>query len=165
MARVLPGPRWPGHPKPVYKQVGNIDMQLSPIPRFDLIRKGDYLYYFVQTTRGCPFACEFCDIIITDGRVPRLKSIPQVLKEIETIAALGGKYVSFSDANLIGNQKFAEQLLEALGEFGRKNELPDPVLGRDDHHGRGAAAAPRAPARGQLHRASSSGSSRRASTA
>jgi radical SAM superfamily enzyme YgiQ (UPF0313 family) len=113
-----------GTPKPVYKQVGNIDMRLSPVPRFDLIRKGDYLYYFVQTTRGCPFACEFCDIIITDGRIPRLKSIPQVLKEIETIAALGGKYVSFSDANLIGNQKFAEQLLEALGDFSRKNGYP-----------------------------------------
>jgi radical SAM superfamily enzyme YgiQ (UPF0313 family) len=113
-----------GAPKPVYKQLGNIDMRLSPVPRFDLIRKGDYLYYFVQTTRGCPFACEFCDIIITDGRVPRLKSIPQVLKEIETVAALGGKYVSFSDANLIGNQKFAEQLLEALGEFSRKNNYP-----------------------------------------
>lgn len=111
-------------PKPVYKQVGNIDMQKSPIPRFDLIRKGDYLYYFIQTTRGCPFACEFCDIIVTDGRVPRLKSIPQVLQEIETVAALGGKYISFSDANLIGNQKFAEQLLEALGEFGRKNNYP-----------------------------------------
>ena len=113
-----------GAPKPVYKQVGNVDMRLSPVPRFDLIRKGDYLYYFVQTTRGCPFACEFCDIIITDGRVPRLKSIPQVLKEIETIAALGGKYVSFSDANLIGNQKFAEQLLEALGDFSRRNGYP-----------------------------------------
>jgi radical SAM superfamily enzyme YgiQ (UPF0313 family) len=113
-----------GAPKPVYKQAGNVDMRLSPVPRFDLIRKGDYLYYFVQTTRGCPFACEFCDIIITDGRVPRLKSIPQVLKEIETIAALGGKYVSFSDANLVGNQKFAEQLLEAIGDFGRKNRYP-----------------------------------------
>jgi radical SAM superfamily enzyme YgiQ (UPF0313 family) len=113
-----------GAPKPTYKQVGNIDMRLSPVPRFDLIRKGDYLYHFVQTTRGCPFACEFCDIIITDGRVPRLKTIPQVLKEIETVAALGGKYVSFSDANFIGNQKFAEQLLEALGDFSRANGYP-----------------------------------------
>jgi radical SAM superfamily enzyme YgiQ (UPF0313 family) len=113
-----------GKPKPVYKQIGNIDMQKSPIPRFDLIRKGDYLYYFIQTTRGCPFACEFCDIIVTDGRVPRLKSIPQVLKEIETVAALGGRYISFSDANLIGNQKYAEQLLEALGDFSRKNSYP-----------------------------------------
>ena len=113
-----------GTPKPLYKQVGNVDMSLSPLPRFDLIRKGEYLYYFVQTTRGCPFACEFCDIIVTDGRIPRTKPVPQVLKEIETIAALGGKYVSFSDANLIGNMKYAEQLLQALGDFSRANGYP-----------------------------------------
>ncbi|MGH7394289.1 MAG: B12-binding domain-containing radical SAM protein, partial [Candidatus Methylomirabilales bacterium] len=113
-----------GSPKPLYKQVGNVDMRLSPVPRFDLLRKDDYLYNFVQTTRGCPFQCEFCDIIITDGRVPRLKSIPQVLTEIEAIAALGGRYVSFSDANFIGNTKYAEQLLCALVEFGRANGFP-----------------------------------------
>ena len=113
-----------GSPRPLYKQVGNVDMRLSPVPRFDLLPKGDYLYYFVQTTRGCPFQCEFCDIIITDGRVPRLKSVPQVLTEIETIAALGGRYVSFSDANFIGNTKYAEQLLHALVEFGRANGFP-----------------------------------------
>jgi radical SAM superfamily enzyme YgiQ (UPF0313 family) len=113
-----------GTPRPLYKQPGNVDIRLSPVPRFDLLRRGDYLYYFVQTTRGCPFQCEFCDIIITDGRVPRTKPIPQVLKEIETVAALGGQYVSFSDANFIGNIKYAEQLLGALGEFGKTNGYP-----------------------------------------
>ncbi len=113
-----------GAPKPVYKQAGNVDIRRSPVPRFDLLRRGDYLYYFVQTTRGCPFQCEFCDIIITDGRVPRTKAIRQVLSEIETIAALGGRYVSFSDANFIGNQRYAEELLRALGEFGRTNGFP-----------------------------------------
>jgi radical SAM superfamily enzyme YgiQ (UPF0313 family) len=113
-----------GSPKPFYQQHGNIDIRLSPVPRFDLLRKGDYLYYFVQTTRGCPFQCEFCDIIITDGRVPRTKSIPQVLAEIEAITALDGKYVTFSDANLIGNMNYAEQLLRALGDFGRSNGYP-----------------------------------------
>lgn len=113
-----------GAPKPVYKQVGNVDVRLSPVPRFDLLERGDYLYYFVQTTRGCPFQCEFCDIIITDGRVPRTKSIRQVLTEIEAVAALGGRYVSFSDANFIGNQKYAEELLRALVEFGRTNGYP-----------------------------------------
>jgi radical SAM superfamily enzyme YgiQ (UPF0313 family) len=113
-----------GSPRPLYKQAANVDMRLSPVPRFDLLRKGDYLYYFVQTTRGCPFQCEFCDIIITDGRVPRLKSVDQVVAEIETIAALGGKYVSFSDANFIGNTKYAEQLLKALVEFGRRRGFP-----------------------------------------
>jgi radical SAM superfamily enzyme YgiQ (UPF0313 family) len=113
-----------GRPRPLYKQVGNVDLRLSPVPRFDLLRSGDYLHYFVQTTRGCPFQCEFCDIIITDGRVPRLKSVPQVLTEIETIAALGGRYVTFSDANLIGNTKYAEQLLRGLVKFGEANGFP-----------------------------------------
>jgi radical SAM superfamily enzyme YgiQ (UPF0313 family) len=113
-----------GAPKPRYEQPGNVDISRSPVPRFDLLPRGDYLYYFVQTTRGCPFACEFCDIIITDGRVPRTKPIPQVMAEIEAIAKLGGKYVSFSDANFIGNGKYAEQLLRALGDFGRANGYP-----------------------------------------
>jgi radical SAM superfamily enzyme YgiQ (UPF0313 family) len=113
-----------GSPKPRYEQVGNVDIRLSPVPRFDLLRKGDYLHYFVQTTRGCPFQCEFCDIIITDGRVPRVKPVPQVLREIEAIAALGERYASFSDANLIGNTKYAEELLRALADFGRANGFP-----------------------------------------
>ena len=113
-----------GSPKPLYKQVGNVDMRLSPVPRFDLLGDGDYLYQFVQTTRGCPFTCEFCDIIVTDGRVPRLKTVAQVIQEIETIAAVGGKYVSFSDANFIGNTKYAEQVLRALVEFGQANGFP-----------------------------------------
>jgi radical SAM superfamily enzyme YgiQ (UPF0313 family) len=113
-----------GRPRPVYKQVGNVDMRLSPVPRFDLLPGGEYLHYFVQTTRGCPFQCEFCDIIITDGRVPRVKSIAQIVAEIESIAALGGEYVMFSDANFIGNPKYAEQILSALVEFGRANGFP-----------------------------------------
>jgi radical SAM superfamily enzyme YgiQ (UPF0313 family) len=113
-----------GSPKPLYKQAGNVDLRLSPVPRFDLLRGGDYLYHFVQTTRGCPFTCEFCDIIVTDGRVPRLKTVAQVIREIETIAAVGGRYVSFSDANFIGNTRYAEQVLRALVEFGKANGFP-----------------------------------------
>jgi len=113
-----------GSPKPLYKQEGNIDIHLSPVPRLDLASKDDYLYYFLQTTRGCPFKCEFCDIIITDGRVPRVKAISQVLAEVEKVAAIGGKHISFSDANLIGNMRYAEELLEALEGFGRANNFP-----------------------------------------
>jgi radical SAM superfamily enzyme YgiQ (UPF0313 family) len=113
-----------GAPRPWYRQAGNIDIRLSPLPRFDLLPRGDYLYQFVQTTRGCPFQCEFCDIIITDGRVPRSKPVPQVLAEIETIWKLGGRYVSFSDANFVGNTRYAEELLRALVDFGRANGYP-----------------------------------------
>ena len=165
LARVLPGPPR-GHAAQAGVQAGRQhrhaevpDAPLRPHPegRLPLLLHPD--------DAGCPFACEFCDIIVTDGRIPRLKSIPQVLKEIETIAALGGKYISFSDANLIGNQKFAEQLLEALADVQPEERLSDPVLRRDDHHGRREAAPARAPAGGQLHQHLRRGSSRRASTA
>lgn len=110
--------------RPLYKQEGNIDITLSPTPRLDLASRDDYLYYFLQTTRGCPFKCEFCDIIITDGRVPRTKSVDQVLAEIATVASVGGTHVSFSDANLIGNMRYAEELLTAVAGFGRANGYP-----------------------------------------
>jgi radical SAM superfamily enzyme YgiQ (UPF0313 family) len=113
-----------GSHQPLYRQVGSVDIRRSPVPRFDLLRPGDYLYHFIQTTRGCPFQCEFCDIIVTDGRVPRTKAVAQVLREVETVAALGGRSVSFSDANFIGNLRYAEELLEALADFGRANGYP-----------------------------------------
>lgn len=112
-------------PAAVYEQErGKVRLTDSPVPRYDLLDTEKYLYYYVQTTRGCPFQCEFCDIIVTDGRVPRTKSVEQVLREIETIHELGGRYVSFSDANLIASPKYAERLLTALKEFGERNGYP-----------------------------------------
>jgi len=112
-------------PAPVYEQErGKVKLSDSPVPRFDLLSRKNYLYHYVQTTRGCPFQCEFCDIIITDGRLPRTKSVEQVMEEIETIHRLGGRYISFSDANLIANPKYAEKLLAALKEFGLRNGYP-----------------------------------------
>ena len=113
-----------GSHKPLYKQEGNVDISLSPVPRLDLASRDDYLYYFLQTTRGCPFKCEFCDIIITDGRVPRTKNVDQVIKEIEAVASVGGIHISFSDANLIGNMRYAEEMLTAVAEYGRTNNYP-----------------------------------------
>ena len=112
-------------PERVYEQArGKVKLTDSPIPRFDLLPSSRYLYHYVQTTRGCPFQCEFCDIIITDGRVPRTKSVEQVLDEIARIHELGGRYVSFSDANLIANPKYAEKLLTGLKKFGEANGYP-----------------------------------------
>jgi radical SAM superfamily enzyme YgiQ (UPF0313 family) len=113
-----------GATSPWYKQTGNVDIRESPIPRFDLLNAHDYVYYFVQTTRGCPFQCDFCDIIITDGRIPRTKNIERVIAEIEKIASNGAKYVSFSDANFMGNPQYAEDLCRALGKFGRAHGFP-----------------------------------------
>ena len=59
------------------------DMTTVPAPRYDLLKMRHYLFGSVQFSRGCPFQCEFCDIIVTFGRRPRLKSSEQILRELE----------------------------------------------------------------------------------
>ena len=78
----------------------------EPSPRFDLLKTEHYLYIGVQFSRGCPFTCEFCDIIELYGRVPRAKTNAQMLHELDTLYRLGYRgHVDFVDDNLIGNKK------------------------------------------------------------
>ena len=90
-------------------------MALSPIPRWDLVDFRDYNMMSVQTSRGCPFDCEFCDIVNLYGRKPRYKTPEQFLAELETLFKLGHRgSVFISDDNFIGNKENARALLEAL---------------------------------------------------
>ena len=92
-----------------------IDVTKSPVPRFDLLKVEHYLYIGVQFSRGCPFTCEFCDIIELYGRVPRAKTIPQMLRELQTLYDLGYRgHVDFVDDNLIGNKKAVKEFLPQL---------------------------------------------------
>src|SRR4029078_9473915 len=59
----------------------SVDVTQTPVPRFDLARRWDYMHFSVQFSRGCPFTCEFCDIIELYGRVPRVKTAQQILAE------------------------------------------------------------------------------------
>ncbi|MCI0453499.1 MAG: B12-binding domain-containing radical SAM protein [Candidatus Dadabacteria bacterium] len=113
-----------GRQKNLYKQEERISMRSSPSPRYDLLRVEDYFEFPVQATRGCPFTCEFCDIIITDGRVPRNKSVEQVLAEIEKLYELGVGSVVFTDANFIGSPKYTKELLIGLKRFGEEHGFP-----------------------------------------
>jgi radical SAM superfamily enzyme YgiQ (UPF0313 family) len=82
------------------------DVTATPIPRFDLLKFEHYLFVGVQYSRGCPFTCEFCDIIELYGRVPRTKTPPQMLAELQVLYDLGYRgHVDFVDDNLIGNKK------------------------------------------------------------
>jgi len=85
----------------------------SPVPRFDLVPLRAYATMALQISRGCPFNCEFCDIIVMYGRRPRTKSTAQVLAEVEAIHRLGVANIFVVDDNFIGNKKEAKELLRA----------------------------------------------------
>jgi len=102
-----------------------IDVTKSPIPRFDLLKFEHYLYIGVQFSRGCPFTCEFCDIIELYGRVPRAKTNAQMLRELETLHRLGYRgHVDFVDDNLIGNKKAVKAFLPDLKTWLEQYEYP-----------------------------------------
>lgn len=91
------------------------ELTASPIPRFDLLRLGDYQSITVQTSRGCPYNCEFCDVINLYGRRPRYKTPKQVRAELETLYRLGARGSVFVvDDNFIGSRKHAQDLLQEL---------------------------------------------------
>src|SRR5271165_6538220 len=102
-----------------------IDVTRSPIPRFDLLNFDHYLYVGVQYSRGCPFTCEFCDIIELYGRVPRAKTTPQIIAELETLYQLGYRgHVDFVDDNLIGNKRALKTLLPELAAWLKARDYP-----------------------------------------
>ena len=95
------------------------------MPRFDLLKFENYLYVGVQYSRGCPFTCEFCDIIELYGRVPRTKTTLQILAELDRLYALGYRgHVDFVDDNLIGNKKALKQFLPSLKEWQEEHDYP-----------------------------------------
>ena len=101
------------------------DVTTSPIPRFDLITFDHYLQMSVQFSRGCPFACEFCDIIELYGRVPRAKRPQQVLDELDALYRLGWRgHVDFVDDNLIGNKKAVKAFLPILAAWLKARDYP-----------------------------------------
>jgi hypothetical protein len=101
------------------------DVTRSPIPRFDLLKFRDYIHVGVQYSRGCPFNCEFCDIIELYGRVPRAKTTPQMLAELEQLYRLGYRgHVDFVDDNLIGNKKALKKFLPDLIAWQQAHGFP-----------------------------------------
>ncbi len=103
----------------------SIDVTKTPIPRYDLLKFDHYLYIGVQYSRGCPFTCEFCDIIELYGRVPRAKTNQQVLAELDRLYELGYRgHVDFVDDNLIGNKKALSTFLPELAQWLKDRNYP-----------------------------------------
>jgi radical SAM superfamily enzyme YgiQ (UPF0313 family) len=97
-----------------YEQAEKSDMTQLPTPRFDLMPMKHYLFGGVQISRGCPFQCEFCDIIVTFGRRPRLKTSAQIIAELEALRAQNMRIIFIVDDNLIGNKKAVKEVLRDL---------------------------------------------------
>ena len=101
------------------------DIQQSPIPRFDLLELSAYHMMPVQYSRGCPFQCEFCDIIVLYGRKPRTKAPSQLLQELEQLIHLGWRgEVFLVDDNFIGNKRNVKLLLKDLQEWQKQHGFP-----------------------------------------
>lgn len=112
---------------PVYKHHSKPDMTKTPAPGWELIKDdlSSYTAALVQTTRGCPFDCSFCDVIYTYGRKPRSKTIEQVLEEVKKLQSLKVGIIFIADDNFAGDKKYTKELLRALIPL--NNSFPIPL--------------------------------------
>ncbi len=106
-----------------YVEHEKIHLPDSPPPRLDVLKRR-YAHGVVQCTRGCPFTCEFCDIIVMYGRKMRYKPVSQVLQEVEAWHRRGALQVFFADDNFVGNRPYAKELLAALAEWNNRQSRP-----------------------------------------
>jgi radical SAM superfamily enzyme YgiQ (UPF0313 family) len=101
------------------------DMTKAVVPRFDLINFNNYIHLNIQFTRGCPFNCEFCDIIELYGRKPRSKTPEQMVRELQALYDLNYRgHVDIVDDNFIGNKKQVKETLRAIKGWSQKNKYP-----------------------------------------
>ncbi len=107
-----------------YEQIEKTDMAKVPMPRYDLVKFQEYAMGCVQTSRGCPFQCEFCDIIVIFGRKPRIKTPEMVVSEIDAQHKLGVRVIFLVDDNFIGNKKVAKVILRAIIEWQHQHGFP-----------------------------------------
>jgi len=115
--------------KKIYKTDKFPDITKSPAPLWDLIDFKDYSSMLIQYSRGCPFNCEFCDIIIMNGRVPRTKSPEQVLKELDILFNKGWKgSLFFVDDNFIGNKTKVKEMLKKLIIWQKQKDYPFKIF-------------------------------------
>lgn len=109
----------------IFRACEKPDVTLSPMPRFDLLKRDAYLMMAMQFSRGCPFSCEFCDIITLYGRKPRTKEPSQAIAELQALYDLGWRGSLFIvDDNFIGNQRNVKRFLRELIPWVKQHNYP-----------------------------------------
>ena len=117
-----------GNPKRVYTSDIKPDITQSPVPQWNLINFKDYLKIPIQYSRGCPFDCEFCDIVNLNGKIPRTKEPQQVIQELDALYDKGWRGSIFIvDDNFIGDKPKTKELLKILIEW-QKSKKYRPVF-------------------------------------
>jgi radical SAM superfamily enzyme YgiQ (UPF0313 family) len=118
-----------GEAKLVYKSAERPPLSITPMPHFHLANMKRYSAMSIQYSRGCPFSCEFCDIIEIYGRVPRTKSNQQILAEFDALYDLKWRGTVFIvDDNFIGNKKNVRQLLPELAKWQKAHGYPFSLI-------------------------------------
>ena len=115
-----------GQAKHIYDKQSFPDFSGTPVPRWDLINPSIYQELAIQTSRGCPFNCEFCDVTLLFGHKLRTKSLDQVIAELDAIYETGWRNdVVVCDDNFIGNRSFVKkELLPGIIEWMKKHDYP-----------------------------------------
>lgn len=114
-----------GEERGTFRALEKPDVTQTPIPRFDLLNLDAYLAITLQFSRGCPFQCEFCDIITLYGRKPRTKTPEQMLKEFDALYETGWHRIVFVvDDNFIGNKRNAKVFLRELIPWMQAHNYP-----------------------------------------
>jgi radical SAM superfamily enzyme YgiQ (UPF0313 family) len=114
-----------GHPQKLYRDPGKPDITRTPVPRFDLIEVGAYDSMPLQYSRGCPYNCEFCDIIEMFGRVQRTKTAEQFLRELDAVKESGFRGSLFIvDDNFVGNHRKVKELLRSVVTWQKLHGFP-----------------------------------------
>jgi radical SAM superfamily enzyme YgiQ (UPF0313 family) len=108
-----------------YVSPDRANMLEAVVPRYDLIRFTDYIMIGLQFIRGCPFNCEFCDVIELYGRIPRYKTNEQVIRELQALYDLGYRgHIDMVDDNFIGNKKKVKDLLKEIITWTKARKYP-----------------------------------------
>jgi len=115
-----------GYARHIYESKVRPDIMTSPVPLWSLIDKKKYHSMNIQYSRGCPFDCEFCDIIVMNGRKPRTKTAAQILDEMQILYDSGWRSsIFFVDDNFIGNRrKLKSEILPAIIEWTKEKKYP-----------------------------------------
>src|SRR5262245_26023008 len=118
-----------GSAQRVYEAAERPDLTTAPVPEFNLAQARHYLAMPLQYSRGCPFRCEFCDIIEIYGRVPRTKTNEQMLAELDALYQGGWRGLVFIvDDNFIGNKRNVKGLLPHLADWSERHGRPFSFL-------------------------------------